>query len=254
MIPRLLRLLDACMDADPPFSPTEIYNETWLLRLFLEWFSTGAEQSHPLSFAPGAHWFSHAQLPSAFLPRYRGDPLGETRTRADGVIGHFLIGRSGKSDLSLAPNAGQFDVIEAKLLSPLSSGTKHVAYFDQAARTVACMAEALSRVGRRPSQMLRLGYHVLAPQERIDAKVFDELLSPEFIGPKVRRRVSEYGDDGKDQWLKKWFEPTLEPLKIACISWDSLLVHIAAHDPESAEEITGFYQHCLEVAPAGSAA
>jgi hypothetical protein len=30
-----------------------------------------------------------------------GDPLAETRTNADGVIGHILVGEKGKADLEL---------------------------------------------------------------------------------------------------------------------------------------------------------
>ena len=75
--------------------------------------------------AAGAGWFSEAWLPSAFLPRYRGDPLAESRTHADGVMGHFAIGDRGAVDLALRPDAGQFVVIEAKIAGRLSPGVKN---------------------------------------------------------------------------------------------------------------------------------
>ena len=82
-----------------------------------------------------------------FKARFRGDPLSEARTNADGVIGHIRIGDKAKADLELIEDAKQFTVIEAKVGSHLSSGVTHAEYFDQAARTVACMAEAIKRRG-----------------------------------------------------------------------------------------------------------
>ena len=76
---------------------------------------------YPLSPLPGARWFSEAWLPSAFQARFRGDPLAESRTHADAVLGHFAIGDPGTSGLALAPDARQFSLLEAKLTNRLSS-------------------------------------------------------------------------------------------------------------------------------------
>lgn len=62
----------------------------------------------------------------AFLPRFRGDPLGESQTNADSVIGHFIIGSKGKTDLKLIPDATHFVVLEAKLYSGLSGNRTRV--------------------------------------------------------------------------------------------------------------------------------
>ena len=145
VLDRIVSMLRSCDSAAPLFPPTELFGEGWLLRLFLDLFSTHRVDNHPLSFSQRARWFSEALLPSAFLPRYRGDPLAESWTHADGVIGHFHIGHVGRADLSLSHDASQFIVLEAKMFSKLSSGVTHARYFDQAARTVACMAEVLRR-------------------------------------------------------------------------------------------------------------
>ena len=47
---------------------------------------------------------------------------------------------------ALVPDSKQFIVIEAKMYSSLGGGTKKVAFYDQAARTVACMATTIERV------------------------------------------------------------------------------------------------------------
>lgn len=160
---RLTELLASLTEDSPPFPPTLLYNEGWLLRLILDWFSRNPVAAHPLTFTPGTRWFSEARLPSAFLPRHRGDPLSETHTHADGVIGHFRIGQTGKTDLRLLEDATQFVVLEAKLIKGLSARTSRVRYFDQAARNVACIAETLRLSNRRPQDMAQLAFFILAP-------------------------------------------------------------------------------------------
>ena len=106
------------------------------------WFSTSLVGERPRRAPEGGRWFSEALLPSAFLARWRGDALAEYWTHADAVMGHFEVGLEGKTDLQLADGATHFLVLEAKLFSGISSGVKHAAYFDQAARSVACIAGA----------------------------------------------------------------------------------------------------------------
>jgi hypothetical protein len=72
------RMLRAASGGRPLFPPTLLYNEGWLLRLVLDWFSRHDVQGHPLSFRAWARWFSEALLPSAFLARHRGDRLAES--------------------------------------------------------------------------------------------------------------------------------------------------------------------------------
>src|SRR5262245_13997077 len=118
-LPQINSLLEARARPNPPFPPTDLFQEKWLIRLVLDWFARHDNLKHPLQFAPRARWFSEANLPSAFLARRRKDPLVEKWSHADGVIGHFTIGARGKNDLSLAAKATQLKVLEAKIFSPL---------------------------------------------------------------------------------------------------------------------------------------
>ena len=226
------------------FPPTELYNEGWMLRLMLDWFANHTVSDHPLSFQANATWYSEALLPSAFLPRRHGDTLGESRTHADGVIGHFVIGQQGKADFDLLPGATQFLVLEAKMNSKLSSGTSNAPYFDQAVRNVACIAEVLLRANRPADQLTDLAFYVLAPQAAIDNGKFTNELHHDSIMKKVVRRVGDYQGE-KDDWHANWFLPLLEHVTIETLSWESLLACIDKHDPNSAAEYRDFYANCL---------
>lgn len=242
---RIYALLETCTSQSPLFPPTLLYNEGWLLRLILDWFSVHQVSGHPLVFSEKARWFSEALLPSAFLARYRGDSLAEARTHADGVIGHFDIGSTGKADLSLWPNATQFVLLEAKISSRLSSQVKNVKYFDQAARNVACMVEVLKRTNRLPGNTAYLGFYLLAPRFQIERGVFNAQMNREGIKQKVKLRVQDY-EGIKDDWYNQWFEPIFEQIKIGVLSWDEIIETIEKYDRGSGSSLKQFYERCLE--------
>ncbi|MGB2937323.1 MAG: hypothetical protein WBD05_03865, partial [Phycisphaerae bacterium] len=220
------------------------FNENWLLRLVLDWFSEHDVGEHPLAFSEGARWFSEALLPSAFLSRRRGDTLAESWTHADGLIGHFQIGGSGRGDLRLLQDASQLVVLEGKIFSRLSPGVKNAPFYDQAARNVGCTSEVLRRANRRPDDMRRLAFHVLAPESQIKDGVFAAEVTAESIRRKVERRVDEYGGE-RDQWLHDWFEPTMQHIDIACLTWESLVEDIVKTDRMVGDALRSFYDKCL---------
>ncbi len=241
---RVKQLMERCEAGDPAFPPTALFGEQWLLRVVCDWFAGHGGDRYPLSPRPGARWFSEAWLPSAFMARFRGDPLAESRTHADAVVGHFGIGDPGTAGLALAPEATQLVVLEAKLFNRLSSGVKNAPGFDQAARTVACMAEILRRADRRPEDVADLSFLVLAPRARIDDGVFARDTDHASILAKTRRRGEPYGAD-REAWLADWFSPTLARLDLRCLAWEDLVETIAFHEPADGQILDAFYGRCL---------
>jgi hypothetical protein len=244
IVERIKAMLEACEAGTAAFPPTELFNEDWLLRIILDWFARHGGDRYPLAPLPGARWFSQAWLPSAFMSRYRGDRLAEARTHADGVLGHFVIGDPGTAALSLMPEARQFVVLEAKLFARLSAGVRNAPYYDQAARSVACIAETLRRAERAPEELDELAFIVLAPQARLDDGIFEWEIAPEAIRRKVRRRVEDYAGE-RDPWFRNWFEPTWRRLEVRSLSWEEIIEVIAFHSLEDGHIIDSFYGQCL---------
>jgi hypothetical protein len=238
-------LISSFDPACPNFRPTELYSESWLLKLVFRQASTIRDKSFPLAFLEESTWFSEALLPTAFKPRYRGDPLSESRTNADGVIGHILIGTKAKADLELMPKPSQFTVVEAKVGSPLSPGTSNARYFDQAARNVACMAEVLARANVTPSSVKRLDFIALAPQYSIEKGTFSEEMQPSSIRAKVEKRVSAYQGQ-LDMWYEERFQPTMDWLQLHSVSWEEAIRWIGGEKPKAADDLSKFYDLCLE--------
>ena len=229
----------------PNFRPTEIYNENWMLKAFLHQASKADLTDSPLSFFDGAGWFSEALLPSAFQARYRDDPLAETRTNADGVIGHFRIGEKTKADFELNSDPRQFVVVEAKIGSPLSSGTKNAPEFDQGARNVACIAEVLYRADKLPADLEQLAFIVLAPEYSIKAGSFSAEMEIQGMRRKIHNRVSKY-DGMLDEWCENWVEPTLALITISSVSWEQAIKDLRRDNPEAADSLQEFYELCLK--------
>jgi hypothetical protein len=245
---KLLTDLIASYDpANPHFRPTELYNESWLVKLVLDQASKMSDADFPLGFLPRSTWFSEALLPSAFEARFRGDPLSESRTNADVVVGHIAVGAKAKADLELANDVAQFSVIEAKVGSPLSSGTTNAKYFDQAARNVACMAEVLAREDVAPASLEKLDFTVIAPAHSIEKGTFAEEMTPTSIRAKVERRVSEY-DGALDKWFEERFEPLLALIQLHSLSWEEAIDWLGEQSPNIKSELTDFYDRCLEFA------
>lgn len=245
MLDRVTAILSTCNTPNPVLVRTELYNEGWMLRLVMDWFSKAPYGNHPLAFAPGSRWFSEGSLPTHFTARYLGDKYAEGRTRADGLVGHFVVGQAGRNDVLLEPSATHFQVLEAKMFSPLSPGIKNAPYYDQASRTIASIAEILCWADHKPNDFARLGYFVLAPAEQLERSPLSEQLDKDQIQAKVDRRIREYSRTN-NQWFQRWFLPTLEQMQVVGMSWEEVIDFIKRKDPAAARELDSFYQKCLQ--------
>ena len=251
MISRISNLLNLCGSEDSVMPPTILYNEGWILRIILDWYSHQNINDHPLSFTKDARWYSEILLPSPFLPRFQKDPLSETYTHADGAIGHFTVGKSGKGDINLSPNSNQLVIIEAKMFSKLSKGIKNFPEYDQATRNIACIAEVLKRSDFSIDNIQKLGFFVIAPEKQLECEpTFESYLLKNNIKDKVLARVLEYKGDTDEhkrvKWYNHWFIPVIEKINIDTISWEQIIDRLMPFDPDFGIHLIEFYKKCIE--------
>ena len=252
MIVQISKLLRLCDSENTVMPPTILYNEGWMLRLILDWFSQQEFTNHPLSFAKDAKWYSEILLPTPFPPRFRSDPLSEAYTHADSAIGQFTIGRYGKGDINLLQTAKQLIIIEAKMFSKLSKGIKNFRNYDQAARNVACIAQILNQSSTDLSDMLSIGFYVVAPAAQLkNEPTFEKYLSKSSIKNKVRNRIHAYRGEPaelqKIDWYENHFLPLMEKINIDALSWEQAIEHIESVDHDYGEQLNDFYKKCLEL-------
>ena len=240
------RLLSQCSTKSTKFPSTDLFNEGWMLRIVLDWHSRHPDVTSPIAVPPDSDWYSEARLPSTFLPRTRkGDKFAEGYTHADGVIGQFCIGMQGVSDFTLKPEANRFVVIEAKMFSKLSSGTRNAGYYNQAARSVACMAEVIRRANISLAEMQTLGFYVVAPEARIIKGVFNHYMNKCHMKETVKRRVDDY-DENRSDWFNNSFLPVLANIDVRCIGWEELVEFMKYEEPDISSSLTEFYSNCIK--------
>jgi len=261
---RLFNMLRSCeLNDDPGYFPaSEVFNEGWMLRLLLHAIQSLNVQKHPLSFVKGSSWYSEALLTSPFRPRFKQDRLGEGFTNADAVMGHFDFRSMTKTGLGLSKDAKQFIVLEAKMSSNLSSGTKNAPGYDQAARNVACMASTIAKSGLTLSSLDSIGFFVIAPEitkRRFRDTNLEACVNPESMCKVVGQRIAAYELSQRTEaielreWEKGYFHPLVQRLSsegtLAVLSWETLINEIGANNQESGEELSRFYERCLDFAP-----
>jgi hypothetical protein len=242
---RISQLLAQCASNETHLRPTELYNEGWMLRLILDWCSEHQSAIEPLVFYPGARWYAEALLPSRFGGR-RG--LSEGFTHADAVIGQFYF-RPGKvGHILVSPEASQLCVVEAKMSSLLSPGVSNARAFNQAARSVACMAHMTS-IGKKPANNLtRLSFIVIAPEQRVREGAFDALMTSDSIVESVKARVEMFSGE-HDEWFTEHFQAFLSTCVIQLVSWEGVIAAIARVDQLAGEELEDFFRLCLKFNP-----
>ena len=123
------------------------------------------------------------------------------------------------------------------MFSKLSPGTKNAPDYDQAARTVACIAETLRHADIEPKRMENLAFLVAAPQKHIDSGTFSDIVTKESIRARVKNRVDGYRGE-RNQWFDRWFVPVLDAMGLGLLSWEELLEGL---DPSYSD----FYDECL---------
>lgn len=267
----ILRSSESKDDNRNYFPPTEVFNEGWMLRLVLYALQTVDVPGHPLKFLDNdATWYSEARLISPFLrkpkkdlPGGNTDTLGEGYTNADGVIGHFGFDPNHKAKLELRPGTRQFIVVEAKMFSNLSSGTTHAPGYNQAARTVACMAKTIELSGIPLDNLDSVGFFVVAPnremrKQRKPNTNLEICITSDSIRSVVSKRIEGYETPSRKEAgkLRKWEKQYCSPLvdrpekdkRLSVLSWEQIIKDIADIDPAKGEELLQFYQSCLKYA------
>jgi hypothetical protein len=228
--------------------PTDFYNEGWLTTFALALAAQGVDL-FPFRFAETAKWGRELLFRSSFKPCHRRDQRGVGTTHADAVVGHFNIRARTKRGIQLARDATQFVVIEAKIKSPLGSRTKNAEGFDQAARSVACMACEIEKAPCSLQSLTSLAFFVISAKQYVEDH--RSLVTKESIREKVQRGIEQY--EGQDRsthadWYEHCFGPLLDQVKVECRTWEDIVEQAKCDCLEDGEWFDAFYQECLRLA------
>lgn len=226
-------LARSCSQDSHPFPSREFFNQIWLLRRVLDWFSKHILEGHVLGFSGNACWFSHGRLPNSL-----GEPV-----LTDGVIGSIAVDENEGCLLSLRFSALDFTVVRGALADLV--GPEEEA--DRLAKTVLGMAQVMREGKRRPEEMDRLALCYLLPERRMAELDVEGLLDSQRIADRVEEWIRTSQNVDQD-WYEDCFRPVLEHLSLSVSSWEQVLGEISEQDPSEGDRLKRFYERSLRVA------
>ncbi|MDF2699893.1 MAG: hypothetical protein K0Q49_1449, partial [Haloplasmataceae bacterium] len=250
-IKHILELTDESSQRMVP--PSEIYNENWLLRLTMFWFSK--QKSFIINsdsdriilkafkFYDKARFYTNGTIETPFRKRNKEvkDPLAEPNSDVSAILGHFMVKYGKKREkVILKPDASQFVIIQAMLFDELSKGIKCASNYNQVARTIACMIYNINTLENKTLD--NLGYYVIVPTSQLSIDSFKNYTYKKDIVTKIKNRVEQYGDEfTKSTWFSN-FNLIFQRIEVECLAWEDILRFIIKNDNEYGNKLDIFYQ------------
>jgi len=202
----ILQIIKSINSSNPNINPTEIYNAGWMTRLLVYFSVQDKLTIKNIDFSEIKNWCSEAVISSPFQPRKRGDKLGEGFTHADMTIGDFKVDFSTSGEIKLDESAEKFGIIEAKMGSNLSQGTKNAPNYNQASRNLACIAEKILENNR-----CKTFFGVVAPRTQLKFHKLNEQTDKESMLLQITKRFEMYPEEFR---LNKRMNEVLEIAKM----------------------------------------
>jgi hypothetical protein len=223
MIQTIFEILSEAHTPETNISPTLLYNEGWMARLLVSASIQQGIHLQDIDFSNVQNWYSEGLLSSPFLPRERGDKLGEGYTHADMVIGDFEVEPFKRGDITIKSTNGIFGVIEAKMGSKLSSGTKNAPNYNQASRNLACIAYNTHCTTHD------IFFSVTAPELKIAEHNINKQVNLQVMLDQIAMRFDQYDKDSRVYGLKDEILQRAETCNCSVISYESWLETLANH-------------------------
>ncbi|KAA6310399.1 hypothetical protein EZS27_038293 [termite gut metagenome] len=231
-------------------NPTVIYNEGWMTRLLVK--QSIQEKlifvldNTIIDFGKLSNWSSEALIKSPFV----GIPQKpEGYTHADIILGDFQIDYANSGAISVCEEAKVLGIIEAKMGSNLSQRTTNATKYNQASRSICCLA---SQVPNR----CEIFFVVVAPQATITRHNISQQVKPATIISEIEDRflksnVTEFKFKRVSKTGKKTVVKTKEEIikkvsksKILTISYENWIDKL--EKKENMKSMKDFYDKCKE--------
>lgn len=223
MIQTIANILNRCHNSTTNISPTILYNEGWMTRLLVSVSIDAKVYIQNIDFGKIQNWYSEGLLSSPFLARTRTDTLAEGYTHADMALGDFAVDSSNRGDISIKGSDGIFGVIEAKMGSKLSAGTKNAPSYNQASRNLACIAF------NTLSKNHDIFFFVVAPERKIEEHEIKKQVNLKVMLDQIANRFDSYDQNSSVYPLKQKVLERASACTCSVISYESWLDTLTNH-------------------------
>ena len=254
-----------------PIARSEVFNETWMLRLTLALihdYAKGFKKNPLLDLIQKAvqrRWVSEGGLEPAFKKEgttWTDAILGDVRLRGESAANNEKAkAEVNKRKIELADisnNNASVVIVEAKMGSELASGITNADDYNQAARNIACLATLLMKTlpNKDDSKALaeKSAFYVFAPKSKID-EWKDSEKDPNAMIKKAWSTISNQKrtlkrtakeEEKNIEELKEFVTPIVN--NSIAISWEEIIESMQKADTTGAcETLKWFYKEtCAE--------
>lgn len=238
-----------CETSDQPVARSEVYNETWMLRLTLaaihdyeKDFDCADEVKKAALEATRAavrhRWISEGGLEPAFKQ--------EGTTWTDAILGSVKIKNDNKRGIEVDGDDPGITIVEAKIGSELSPGVANSSNYNQAARNIACLSQLIFKSKNLHDKCRFL---VFAPEK---GRVESGFIKEENVDRIIR---AQYGNtrEGYRELFSEDVSNNREEFgrivnsirgKSSVIFWEEVIM--AMKSWENIAELRAFYIECLK--------
>jgi hypothetical protein len=238
MIETVSKILEKCNTNERNISPTLLYNEGWMIRLLVSASVDFNIRLEHIDFGKIKHWYSEGLLSSPFSPEARSDKRAEGFTHADMALGDFSIKAEDRGDISVDSSDGVFGVIEAKMGSKLSLGTKNAPNYNQASRNLACIAFNTLETKHD------IFFSVVAPKAKIEEHGIRDIVNIPFMLKQITDRFDSYDKSSKAYSYRDQVLARAKQCKCMVISYESWIEEFT--DTDVRTKLEKFLEFCYE--------
>ena len=231
----LLEIIRTLDSEKPNLNPTEVYNEGWMTRLLVHESIKEKIKLKDIDFKSISYWTSEALISSPFL---KADPFREGYTHADMALGDFSVDFNKRGEIIVSKRAEIFGIIEAKMGSNLSQGTKHFENYNQASRNLACIAFNTC------DSNCEIFFYVVAPENKISKHEIKKQIDLQTMINQIIFRFKEYSDEFKINFKMDSIISKASKCKVESISYEEWIGKIA--DADSRKFLDEFYKKAIK--------
>ncbi len=225
-------------------NPTEIYNEGWMTRLLMHYSVKEELKFEDIGIEidttfKNIHWTSEALISSPFVS---AKSKREGYTHPDITLGDFNVDYCNSGKLEVKKEAKVFGIIEAKMKSLLSTGTTNAKEFNQASRTVACIAS-------NTPLNCETFFYVVAPESKIKPPKRGEnrmlkMMKEDTIIREIGNRFKSHNLVNESISSENGIIERAKKCKTGVITYEHWIDNI--NDKNAREELNAFYFECMK--------
>lgn len=231
----MIHAINSIIEKTKGINPTILFNEGWMIRLLIYYSVQENLKIGNIDFSENPNWTSEALIDSPFV---RTQSLRENHTHTDIILGDFSVEFKNRGAITVNPGAQRLGIIEAKMNSNLSQSVANAKDYNQASRSIACLAYNTWATD------CDIFFTLAVPEATIKKKKFEDQLNKELIASQIEQRFNQFEESNQVGQHKKQIMAKVKKCVIDILPYEDWMNAIC--DVKIKTELTAFYTRAIE--------